>query len=336
MPLPQTIRSFIPLVIGLAIGGAGAVLYRDSMPGPEGSPEERANKHELELKQARNRIAALEAADSGGDQSGWFGSTLRSNVGEATPEPTLKDGLRSLAQDIREGRPVSPEDIFRATKPLMRDLAPLFDRMRVKQQQQMIDSMTGELARKYDLPPGGQAALKQWFERRAEGDAKRWKDLVTHEHTGIEDLMRAATTMRPDEGIENFMPSVLSGEKLAAFQTERLAERAERVQQEADTQVQRLDSIVGLDDAQRDQIFGIMARSSKEYDAAMILEGTRGDIGPTPGGDRQEAMLALLRADQRAAYEVERLRRRDEAAKTLEAMGLSLPPEWEVLVDGFR
>ncbi|RYD46411.1 MAG: hypothetical protein EOP83_29725 [Verrucomicrobiaceae bacterium] len=225
---------------------------------------------------------------------------------------------------------MSPEDIFRASQPLMRDLAPLFDRMRVKGQEQMIDSMTGELARKYDLTPQGQEQLKQWFRKKAEEESKRWNEMVASDGTRLQDVMFAAQNIRPDEGLDSFMPSILSPEKLEAFKTERLAERAERVQREADMKVQRLDGVVGLDEAQRDQIFGIMARTSREYHPDMMLEGAQGEIGVTPGGDRQTAILSVLRPEQRVALQAERERRRTEAAKDLEAIGLSLPPSWEM------
>ena len=97
--------------------------------------------------------------------------------------------------------------------------------------------------------------------------------------------------------------------------------------------VQRLDTIVGLDDTQRDQVFGIMARGSRDYDPGMKLEGIGGDIGNTPAGDRQQAMLSVLRPEQLEAYEAERQRRRDEAAKELGEIGLSLPPGWDMLDD---
>jgi hypothetical protein len=129
------------------------------------------------------------------------------------------------------------------------------------------------------------------------------------------------------------MATTLSGDKLATFKTERMAERAERVQQEADLKVQRLDTIVDLDEAQRDQVFGIMARNSRDYDPSMTLEGIGGDIGTTPGGDRQQAMLSVLRPDQREAYEATRQQRREEAAEEMRTLGLSLPPEWDLLDD---
>ena len=317
MSFVQSIRPVLPLVIGLLVGGLGTSMFLQSMPGAAGSPEERANKLEVELQKAQNRIAAMEGPDA---------RTRR------RPGRSLADGARNIFDDIRDGKPVSPDDIFRASQPLLRDLSPLFDRLRLKQQQQMIDSMTGELARKYDLTPQQQESLKQWFGKKSQENAQRWKDLVASDSTRLEDLMRASRDARPDDGLDAFMAQTLSGDKLTDFQNNRMAERAQRVQQDADSRVARLDSIVKLDAAQRDQVFGIMARGSRDYDPAMRLEGVAGDIGATAaGGNRQQAMLTVLRPDQRAAYEAEQQRRREEAASNMEAIGLRLPPTWDML-----
>jgi hypothetical protein len=322
----------LPLVIGLAVGGVGATLFWQSMPGAEGSPEERANKLEVELKRAQNRIAALEASLT--DRSP--GGVLQRLAGSRDNRRTLNDAAREIADALRDGRPVSPEDIFRASQPLMQTLAPLFDRMRVREQQKLIDSMTGELARKYDLGPQQQQWLKQWFEKKSNQEAKAWSDMIAREGTTLEDVMKASRDVRPDAGLDSFMPTILHGEKLEQFRSERLTERAHRVEADADMKVQRLDGIVHLDEAQRDQVFGIMARSSKEYDPQMVLEGSSGQINASPAGNPQEAMLAVLRPEQRAAYEAERKRRREEAARDMEAIGLTLPPNWEMFGDDFR
>ncbi len=316
MAVPQSIRSWIPLVIGLIIGGAGVGMFLQSMPGAPGSPEQRANKLELELKRAHNRIAALEGSDP---------------QRQRRPGRTVKDGLRDIAEDIREGRPVSPDDIFRATQPLLRDLAPLFDRMRLKDQKRMIESMTGELARKYDLTTQQQAALKQWFEEKSVENAKRWSDLVARDGTRIEDLVKASRDIRPDDGLDAFMDQTLSGDKLTHFKNERMAQRAEHVQQDADSKVARLDGIVHLDEAQRNQVFGIAARSSRDYDPAMKLEGIDENAGATSSSNRPGAILSVLRPDQRAAYAAEQQRLRDEAQKDAASIGLSLPPDWSPL-----
>lgn len=318
MPIPASLRSLFPLASGLVVGGVGATMFLQSMPGAEGSPEARAAKLEVELKKAQDRITRLEAKEP---------------AGRTRPGQTFADKARTIAEDIRAGRPVNPEDIFRAAQPLLRDMAPLFDRMRLKQQREMVDRMTGEFARKYDLSPEGRETLRKWFDWKMNMEAKRWTDLMATDGIRIQDMMRASKDIRVDEGLEPVMAGILPPEKLATFTAERKAERAQKVQQEADMKVQRLDGIVKLDDSQRERVFGIMARGSKDYEPTMILEGESGVIGATPGGDRQAAMLAVLRPEQRAAYAAEQKRRRDEAEKNMEAVGLSLPPDWQMLDD---
>jgi hypothetical protein len=330
MKVPEIVRSLIPLFIGLAVGGIGAISFRDSMPGAKGSPEERANRLELQLSRAEKQIAALEKASARGE-----GNSAARSAEDRRRGRTFADGARNIAEDLRAGRPVTPDDLFRASKPLMRDLAPLFDRIRLKEQQRAIDRMTGELARKYDLDGPQQEALKQWFEKKAGEESQRWQNLVEADGTRLEDMIRATRDVRPDEGIESVMTNILPPEKLAKFKSERLAERAERVQHEADMKVQRIDSIVSLDEGQRDQIFGIMARGSRDYDSSMALEGPQGQIPVTQGGDTHTAMLATLRPEQRAAYDAELKRRREVAVKDSASLGLTLPPNWEMLDDSF-
>lgn len=324
--LPPTLRSLLPMLAGLAVGAAGATLFRESLPGRAGSPEERVAKLESELKRAQNRVIALESA---GSNPGRPQSLL-----EKTRKMT--DGARNIAEDIREGRPVNPEDIFRASQPLIRDLAPLFDRMRLKSQKEAIESMSGELARKYQLSPEQQAKLKGWFEKKANEEAKRWTELVSRDGTRLLDLMQASRDVRPDEGLDAFMPTLLSGDKLASFRSQRLAERVQRVEREADMKMERVNSIAQLDQAQQDQVFAIMARHSRDYDPAMVFQGANGAIGPPPAGDARAAVLSVLRPDQRASYEKEQQRRRDEAAKQMESIGLQLPPDWDVMAEDFR
>ena len=326
----QSIRSFIPLVIGLVVGGIGVTLFRESLPGAPGSAQEQVGRLEVDLHEAQNRIVALEANESVTNAPGFLNRLSGGSARKPDSGRALAEGARRIAEDIRAGRAVNPEDIFRAAQPLMRDLAPLFERIHLKERQRMIDSITGELARKYDLTPQAQARLDQWFQERATEEARRWTDFVARDDTRLEDLVRAAHDIRVDDGLDAFMPQLLGGDKLASFQAERLAERAQRVQQEADMKLHRLDAAVGLDDAQRDQVFGILARNSRDYDPVMGLQGSLGPIGTTPVGDRQAAILSVLRPEQRAAYEAERQRRREKAEKEMESIGLSLPPTWDM------
>jgi hypothetical protein len=328
MPSPSPLRLLVPLAVGLSIGAVGAILFLESMPGKEESAVARVGELEVELRHAKNRLASLEASQKRNSPVGL------GRLADPQHRQELTDNARRLAEDIRDGRLVNPDDIFRASQPLLQDLAPLFDRMRLKEQQRVIDSKAGELARKYHLPPASQEALKNWFREQAGENAKRWNDLIANKKTTIEDLMRASRNVRLDDDLDSFLPDLLDSEQRTAFAADRLAERDKRVQAEADRKVQQLDGITVLDETQRDQIFGLMVRSSKDYDPTMVLQGSQGQIiTPLPVADREAAVLAVLRADQRAAYLAEQDRRREEASKDLEAIGLTLPPNWRMFED---
>lgn len=316
MAIPSSLKSFVPLLAGLVIGGVGVPMFQQSLIGGKDSPEHRAAKLEAELKKAQNRISALEDTDP---------------LGRRKSKRTMKDGLADIKQRLKAGENVTTDDVFRLFQPFVRDIAPIFERMRVREQKHLVETMTGEFARKYNLTAAQQESLRKWFDAKAEEKARDWTNLVTQEGVKMEDVAKASRDVRLDDGIETFMQGTLSGEALARFQTDRATERAGRVQQYADSRTERLNSIVNLDAAQRDQIFGIMARKSRDYDPAMKLEGGAGAIGASPSGNTTEAMLSVLRPDQRELYQADVKRRRAAAAKDLEAMGLSLPENWNAL-----
>jgi hypothetical protein len=305
-------HSSVFLVMGLSIGAAGAILFNQSMPPQKGSPEERIAKLEVELKRSTNRVMALEGADP----------TSKSRTGR-----TMKDGLRKIAEDIREGRPVTPDDLLEASQPLLRDLSPLFERIRTKELQRQSDSKAGEYARKYALNPAQQEALKQWLLQDAATQAKAYTDLLTQKGTKLEDLAKSATEVRIDDGLDDFMEGTLKGEKLTTYRSDRMLEKVANVQKEADMKVERLDSIVKLDEAQRGQVFGIMARGANDYEPTMQFEGLD-TTTPVTGKSKQDAILSILRPEQRQAYEDDKEKRRISSKKELEGIGLTLPDDW--------
>lgn len=308
-------RPLISLVIGLVVGVVGAILFAQSMLPEEGSADERVAKLEVELKRANNRVAALEGADPSGRRR---------------PGRTVKDNVRGIAEDIRDGKAVTPDDVFRATQPLIRDLAPLFDRIRVRELQRQSDSKAGEIARKYSLNLAQQEALKKWLDQNAEMEAKRYSNLISQDGTRLEDLAKASNDVRVNEGLDKYLESTLQGEKLASYKSDRMLEKVKSVQDEADMKVTRLDGIVGLDDAQRGQAFGVMARGASDFDPAMQFKGLGTDTGALSSGkSKQDAILEVLRPEQRQAYEDDRKQKRLAAQKDMEAIGLTLPADFD-------
>jgi hypothetical protein len=53
------------------------------------------------------------------------------------------------------------------------------------------------------------------------------------------------------------------------------------------------------------------------------------DTGTLAGKSKQDAILSILRPEQREAYEAEREKRHTEARQEMEAIGLTLPEDWK-------
>jgi hypothetical protein len=181
--------------------------------------------------------------------------------------------------------------------------------------------------------------LQQFFERRAETEAKKWSALMDNDNTRLEDIMgvmmRSGRQETFEEGLDDFMPSILPIDQLEAFKKERMGQRLERVENEADSKTMQLDAIVGLDEAQKDQVFGIIARTSRDYVPGMVIEGVQGTVGATLRGDRQAAVLSVLTPQQRALYDANRQERRASAAKDSESIGIALPSNWDAMEENF-
>jgi hypothetical protein len=233
------------------------------------------------------------------------------------------------------GRPISPDDVLRALQPSISIVSPIMDRVRVRQEKRAIDGKIGEIARLYNLGPEQEEKLRKWFDKKIEDDAARFSSLVSSSGVTFPDIIRETQATRWDDGLDQFMKSsqILKGDDLAKFEDQRMAEKSQRVQQEADMRVSRIDNIVQLDAKQRDQMFAVMARNSRDYDPEMEIDGATGEIGTLPGGGRDQAMNSILRPDQRQLWEGEKQRRRNEAQQEMSEIGFTIPPNWDPLED---
>lgn len=309
-------RNVLLVLLGLAIGVAGAILIRDSIPPRGGTPEARIVSLQNELRETRLRLAKIDPAQARPHDD---------------PRQALSEGARAAWDDIRSGRPVDMNNLYQALKPIMKDLAPIFDKIRLKNERRDFERIAGEMSRKYDLTGTQQEALKKWLKERSERNAAIFKAVVLAPGTRLDDLARASKDVRPDDGLDAFMATQLQGPALESFRRDRLTERAERVQHEADWKVERLNSTVGLDEDQKDQVFSIMARSSRDFDPQMQLEGVSADATLASGNDRDAAVMAVLRPEQQDSYEKWRADQRARAEQEFAEIGLKLPEGWDAL-----
>lgn len=312
-------RAPIFLVTGLVIGISGALLYQQSVPPPAGSVEARNSELERELIRTKVALAAAEA---------------RAPRPGLTTGQKLKEGARSIFEDLKEGRTVDMNDVFRAAKPVLRDFSPLFERLHRRDLKKHNEYMLGDLTRKYHLNPAQQESLRAWQTAKTEEQIAAMRTLNENEHSTFEDMVKSDRKIRPDDGLDAFMENTLSGSDLANFKNDRLSQRVERVQEEAERRVSRLNSMVQLDEAQQDQVFSLMARSSPDFDPGMKFEGLGDDSTQLAAGQsRDEAILQVLRPEQRAQYEEQRQARRAAAQEEMNDFGLKVPDNWDMFGD---
>ena len=311
-------KQVIGLALGFIFGFAAAFAYQKTAAPPEGSVEDELERVEHKLRVEEARAAEFEA-----------------RLNKRRVRDTSMDRARDLAQKLRDGEEVSLDDVFDMTKPMMRNLSPLIDRMRLVEQGEYFDTMAGELTRKYELSESQRVELKAFLQRRAEQNLAEYNAVIESDTSGLVDLIRTIDQDKNDVGgIDDFMEGTLSGEKLAAYREQRMDEKVKAVQSEADRNTERLDGIVGLSDEQRDEVFVLMARGADDYDPAMGFEGLEAGAGAVRFGqkaERDDAFLKVLTAEQRVAFEEYKAAERLRAEEDMRKVGLTLPKDWDLL-----
>ena len=309
-------RAPVFVLLGLIVGVAGAVLFQQSLPPEPGSLEARLSDLDRELNRTRIQLAAAQA---------------RAPEAGATTREKLAGGARGLVEDFKDGKTVDLDDVFQAAKPALRDFSPIFERLQRKEMRRHNEYLVGDLARKYHLSPAQQDALRNHLNTKMDEQLTLLREHNLKESTTLEDMIKSGRSNKPDLGIDQFMANTLTGGERAKYQTDRLNQRVTQVQDEAERRVSRLHGVVNLDEAQQDRVFALMARSSPEFDPSMQLEGLGGETATLPPGQsRDEAVMNVLRPEQRRQYEEHRIARRAAAGKEMEEVGLKHPDNWDM------
>ena len=244
------------------------------------------------------------------------------------------EGARDILEDIREGRGADLDDIFTVTKPWLNDLSPVINLMRSKEEREQFARLAGDYTRKYDLNESQQKQLRQWLDARAAENAQSFVDVVADESSTMYDLMLAGKEAEQNiEGIDQFMEQQLTGETLAAFRADRLQEKINSVEGEANGRLNNLDNIVNLDASQEEQLFFAMARSSEDYIPSMDIEGMNGDRSPLNQKGRNAVIESILTSGQQELLENHRQNRRQNAEEEMREIGLRLPENWQQFED---
>lgn len=313
------IRSVFPLIIGLLLGAIGTFLYTNSLPPAKDSPEERISELEASLTKAENKVRAYE---------------------DASPRRSLRntrDGMRSIAVAMRKGLPVTPDDIFHAAQPLMRDLSPINERFYAIRARERAESLAGEYARKYGLNAQQQKALIEHLTANAELDVRDHLAVLERDTTSTREFTKSLRELEEsDHGIDSFMNQTLTGQKLSEYRADRYVQKAENVQQYADRRVYQISNIVDLTDTQRSQLFLYNARKSPNFDSQMQFEDLDPAAATMPNhASDNDALAYILTPEQRTRYANTVYERTQKAREEAARYGLTLPDDWDPLEEDF-
>ena len=309
-------RQYIGILIGALLGALGAILFGQSLRPDPGSVQERAEHAEHQLRVAEAQLRSLQ------------GGRIRADRQRSA------EGARDILEDIREGRGADLDDIFAVTKPWLNDLSPVINLMRSKEEKEQFARLAGDYTRKYDLNESQQKQLRQWLDDRATENAERFVNVVANDSSTIYDLMLAGKEAEQNiDGIDQFMERQLTGEALTSFRADRLQERINSVEGEANGRLNNLDSIVNLDASQEAQLFFAMARSSEDYIPSMDIEGMNGDRSPLNQKGRNAVIESILTSEQQELLENHRQNRRQNAEEEMREIGLRLPENWQQFED---
>lgn len=309
-------RQYLGAIIGVVVGAMGVILFGQSQSPPEGSLAERLEKTEDRLRTTERRLRSYDT------------------VQRQSQRMRHSDGARQIMEDIRSGEGASMDDIFAMAQPWLINISPLLNRIRVKEEKNQFNAIGGEWGRKYELTDRQQKALRNWLDKRAEENAETFVKVLTDEKSTVMDILQAGRDAENNlRGIEQFMEGQLRGQVLADFKQDRVLDRVESVQREANGRLHRLDRLVELDADQEDKLFYLMARSSDDYTPQMEIEGMTGSQLPMDSAARNSALREVLRPEQLSVFDERRAQRRAQAEQEVRELGLRMPEGWDVFED---
>lgn len=306
-------KQALGLVIGLVVGVTGGILFSKSLRPDPGTMEERLEVAEQDLARSNRQLRAMERY------------VERSGLGTS-------GDFRRLMRDMKDGKEVSFDDILGSAKPWMRQVSPIMERVRKVNEENWANSRVSKWTREYNLTDAEQEELKNYFKEQSRRNAERITEVIESNSSGFVDFVQATDhDWRDFKEVGTVMEGFLEGEELERFRAERLEERVETVQNEADRKLLRLDEIVGLDDEQHRELFGIMVRGAEDYRPDVKPEGFSGDATPLNRSARDAAIEQALRPDQKQALSAYRLKRAQEIQEQWSKYQLAPPRNFDAL-----
>ena len=274
----------ILVIAGAALGG-GAIYLWQSNQGAVTAPPAIATSDKGELDAAKKRIAELEQRV----KSAEIAATPKVPV--PTEEERAADPEAAMAKDI--------QGLLQESRPLLNRLAPMFRQGMMRG----IDRQVEQLAADLGLNDAQKEELRAKLTAMGDEEMKKFNDRLADPTMTPEKLFQEGGRGGPfsPDGMNAMLKETLTPEQYEQYDKKQTAERVQRLERQANWQTDRLGRRLNLTEQQKDQVFGIMVKSS---DPNLEVETGTGAAAPTTAdADRDAAIKAILTPEQRAIYE---------------------------------
>jgi Spy/CpxP family protein refolding chaperone len=274
----------ILVIAGAALGG-GAIYLWQSNQGTVTAPPAIASSDKGELDAAKKRIAELEQQV----KSAEIAATPKVPV--PTEEERAADPEAAMAKDI--------QGLLQESRPLLNRLAPMFRQGMMRG----IDRQVEQLAADLGLNDAQKEELRAKLTAMGDEEMKKFNDRLADPSMTPEKLFQEGGRGGPfsPDGMNAMLKETLTPEQYEQYDKKQTAERVQRLERQANWQTDRLGRRLNLTEQQKDQVFGIMVKSS---DPNLEVETGTGAAAPTSAdADRDAAIKAILTPEQRAIYE---------------------------------
>ena len=271
------------VVAGAALGG-GAIFLWQSGKAPVTAPPAIATKDNEDLDAAKKRIAELEQQV----KSAELAATPK--VPAPTEEERAADPQAAMAKDM--------QGLLQDSRPLLNRLAPMFRQGMMRG----IDRQVEELAAELGLNDAQKEQLRAKLTALGDEEMKKFNDRLADPTMTPEKLFQEGGRgpFSPD-GMNAMLKETLTPEQYEKYDKKQTAERVERLERQANWQTDRLGRRLNLSEEQKDQVFGIMVKSSDPN--LEVQTGTGAEAPAAADADRDAAIKAVLTPEQRAIYE---------------------------------
>ena len=281
-------KPVLPLLLGIALGTGAATAWFLTRPADTATvptPLAAVSDDSSALDAANRRIAELEAQLA------------------ARPSPALATEDGKALPAAAGGAPPqiqSMGDLVEASRPLLSRMGPMFESM----MQRRIDQQVAQMKDQLGLTDEQAADLKKRLTALGKADMTAFSKRLNDPSTPADQVFQRRGNSMEGEAFEAAVKESLSDDQYALYEKEKLEKQAQSLERAANNEAERLGRQLDLDEAQKDQVFEIYARTSDRFDPSLQVEIEGGsDVNVDPDMSREDTIRDVLTPEQQTTYD---------------------------------